>query len=93
MMGITRKLLNLTIDQFDRDANYEELMAAGIKVFEDLKIKLNLPKKENSETTFSKIVKSSTLNRTQYLMIIQNWEKLWKVLNEGASTRTDHDKV
>lgn len=83
----------MLVDQFDRDSDNEELVAKGLQVFDDLGIKLFKPKSDDTEMTFSQILKESTLNRTQYLIFIEHWERLWQVLKKGSTTRSNHDQV
>lgn len=78
MMAITKKLFLLLLQDLKTNVAKEAIE----RLCEDLKIKLWKPKpKKDKKKTYliSDIVKKSRFQRTQYLAIIQNYEKFLDV--------------
>ena len=89
-MAITKKLFLLLLQDLKTNVAKDSVE----KICEDLKIKLwkPKPKKEKKKTyTISDIVKKSRFQRTQYLAIIQNYEKFLDV--HKVHGQLSHDQV
>lgn len=88
-MGITRKLLKLFTIDFDGEG---EATKALIDLFGSLDINLWTPsEKERPKYTISKIIAKSTLNRTQYITIVRNFDKFHDLMTKFS--KMDEDSV
>jgi hypothetical protein len=87
-MGITRKLLKLFVVDFDGEA---EATTELVALFASLGIKLWTPKeKKRNKYTISSIIKKSTLNRTQYIQIVRNFDKFHALMKKHSKMTPDH---
>lgn len=93
MMGITRKLLKDLASQIDRDSNRTELITKTKEFFSSLKITLWSPKSPSAQDEFAEVIRRSSLNRTQLLVIIENSKKLIALLREYGKSQRDLEQV
>jgi hypothetical protein len=64
---------------------------AVIDVFKSLGVKLWTPpeKKPSKKYTLSKVIKKSSFNRTQYILIIKNWRKFYDEVKKVKPARAN----
>lgn len=88
MMGLTRKLFGLLVAPMDKS---ESGTKAVIDIFKSLGVKLWTPpaKKQSNKYTLSKVIKKSSFNRTQYILIIKNWRKFYDEVKKVKPARAN----
>lgn len=66
---------------------------AVVKIFTKLGIKLWMPpaKKKKRNYVLSEIIKKSSFNRTQYIMIIKNWKLFYEEVKAVKPNRANND--
>ena len=64
---------------------------AIVKIFTELGIKLWSPEKKKRNYLLSEIIKKSSFNRTQYILIIKNWKKFFAAVKAVKPARANDE--